>query len=334
MTRSTIGLARRHEPNEWRRARRGQPAARPYGRATCTTGPATDERQRAIARDAPGEQPVEVGVALRARRAAEDDCVDRVPGTLRRGDFAPPGGIRVPRLHADEAGKHTEQVVPRVQRNRPVLDRVGALAHDLADDRQSASPPARARRRRARSTRARPRRAHPDARSACASARASPPPSFIQSTNCGTSPREAPAASASAASFALWMSAPSSRSCTLTTCPACSGMLSSPTCAACAVTRTSSSGRRCCSATITVMSFVMLAMGSSFVRVRRREHLPVRRVHDLVRVCVDGRRRCAGRSCEAQRDREDEQPPAHAGGRLLHLEPLADAQRCGAGAAG
>ncbi|HUZ99730.1 MAG TPA: hypothetical protein VMU74_10250 [Gaiellaceae bacterium] len=46
------------------------------------------------------------------------------------------------------------------------------------------------------------------------------------------------------------------------TCPARSGMRSSPTRAAFAVTVTSSSDRRCWSATITVISFVMLAIGN------------------------------------------------------------------------
>ena len=86
---------------------------------------------------------------------------------------------------------------------------------------------------------------------------------FIQETNRSTSPPEAAAASTSAALLALWMSAPFSRSRTVTRWPATSGMRDSPTCAAEPVTVTSSSGFRCWSATITVISFVMLAIGNS-----------------------------------------------------------------------
>ncbi len=85
---------------------------------------------------------------------------------------------------------------------------------------------------------------------------------FIHETKSGTSPSAAAAASASAASFALWISAPLSRSRTVICWPARRGIRSSPTRAACAVTVTVSEGLRCFSATITVISFVMLAIGT------------------------------------------------------------------------
>ena len=80
-----------------------------------------DERERAVLRDAPREQPLQIGVPLRARRAAEDDRVDRVARCAARRRPRTSPRRRVTRLDADEPGNDAEQVVPRVhgERARP-----------------------------------------------------------------------------------------------------------------------------------------------------------------------------------------------------------------------
>ena len=71
-----------------------------------------------------------------------------------------------------------------------------------------------------------------------------------------------PTASASAALFALWMSAPASRSCTVIRSPACERDPRLADLRGVAGDRDDVVGFRCFSATSTVISFVMLAIGT------------------------------------------------------------------------
>ena len=84
---------------------------------------------------------------------------------------------------------------------------------------------------------------------------------FIIATNAFRSPWPTSSASATAASFALWISAALTRSLTRSRSPARRCTVDSPTAAASARTRTTAFQRTCSSATTTVMSLVMLAIG-------------------------------------------------------------------------
>src|SRR5579884_725213 len=92
------------------------------------------ERRHAVPIDSPREQGRERLVSNRARRAAEDDGVDRVAGAPRRRDLAPARRARVAGLHADEPGEDAEEVVPRMH-DEPRRKPVAPLADELADDR-------------------------------------------------------------------------------------------------------------------------------------------------------------------------------------------------------
>ena len=135
---------------------------------------------------------------------------------------------------------------------------------------------------------------------------------FIHPTKRLTSPCDAADASASAALFALWMSAPASRSLTVTRSPADSGMRDSPTCAASPLTVTTSVGFRCFRAMSTVMSFVMLAIGIASCALCDASTSPVGRVHDEERARVGVRHGRSRRTGEPERDDGYENQPAHA----------------------
>ena len=118
------------------------------------------------------------------------------------------------------------------------------------------------------------------------------------------SPPDAAAASASAASFALWISAPSSRSCTVIVWPACSGMRDPPT-------------SRRLRGTVTIVVRLQVLQRDDhghqlrdardrepLVRVVRREHLAVRRVDDVERARVAVRRRGRARRAGERAERD------------------------------
>ena len=84
--------------------RRGDREPRPYGSfASAYVLAGVDRVDDAVLRDAPREQRLQIGVALRARRAAEDRRVDRPHVRAHRRDLRPAGLVRVAGLHADHA---------------------------------------------------------------------------------------------------------------------------------------------------------------------------------------------------------------------------------------
>ena len=182
-------------------------ARRPNGAAAHAYGCAATSLSVRYCETPQASSALQTDVAHRAGRAAQDHGIDRVAGTPRRGDLTPARVVRVTGLDPDEARKHAEQVVPRVHDEVPVLDRVLSLSHEISHDRRvhrHLCEHGDVARTRDVTRRVQPVRPHEwVSRSPRARARA-----FIQPTNCGTSPFEAAAASASAALFALWMSAP------------------------------------------------------------------------------------------------------------------------------
>ena len=148
----------------------------------------------------------------RARRAAEQSRVDRHAAAAHRCDLAPARIAGVPGLDADRLWKRREQVVPRVQ--CPAAgDRRRLLPHGVADearvhrDARELRHVGRAR------DMARARRGRQAGRSACRAARAGAAFSFISAAK-ELKSGATESASASAASFADWISAASIRSCT------------------------------------------------------------------------------------------------------------------------
>ena len=156
---------------------------------------------------------------------------------------------------------------------RPAGDRRGRVVPTIvADHRVAASRSGRAASRRARSSSGPARRARPGWRSACRAGRAAAPSrSSSRRTRAWLPPTCS--ASATAASFALWISAASTRSRTVSRSPGRRLIDDSPTAAARPLTVTTSSRRACSSVTSTVISFVMLAIGRRSRSCPRREHL-------------------------------------------------------------
>ena len=104
-TRSTSGLSTRTAANEPLRRTSAHAAL-----AVAELGVHIDpvrlhEPHRPVARRGPSEQRREVGVALRPRRAAEDRRVERDAVPAHGRDLAPARAAGVPGLHADQAGE-------------------------------------------------------------------------------------------------------------------------------------------------------------------------------------------------------------------------------------
>ena len=136
----------------------------------------------------------------------------------------------------------------------------------------------------------------PSGRTKCVSSRPSRRARrFIMRTKRSTSPCPTCSASAHAASFALWISAASIRSRTESRSPARSGMLDSPTAAACGEIVTMSSRRACSSVTSTVIIFVRLAIGTRLAGLFARSTSPVRPSSTMyARALTSGRAARAG----------------------------------------
>ena len=177
--------ARRAAGRRGRRARSGSAATSatrlaPVRRAAPRVGARRADRvDDAVLREPAGEQRLQVGVALRARRAAEDRRVDRDARAARGRDLRPAGAARVAGLDADHAGDDAEQVVPGVQR-AAAGDRVVALGARSSRTTGICIATRREQRHvaRARDVR-RARRARRGGRSACRSGRARAAFAFI-----------------------------------------------------------------------------------------------------------------------------------------------------------
>ena len=194
--------------------------------------------------------------------AAEQRRVDRQRPASRGRDLVPAGPRRVPGLDAEDPRDSSRAGRSRCAGVRPPEIVAAALADDLPHERAVHQRSAPAASRRGRSRRARSRRARRGGRSACRVARAGAPAGSSARRSAARRPCPTWSASASAASFALWISAASSSSRTVSRSPARRLALDSPTLAAGGLTVTTSDGFVRSTVSSTVISLVMLAIGT------------------------------------------------------------------------
>ncbi len=214
-----------------------------------------------VLREPEAQQGLEVAVALLLGGRAEHGGDHADASLLRRSHLRPAGRPRVAGLAAEELGQQADQVVGRRRRRGRRRSTALALPRPLADERV-AQRGARAERRHLARWRGAPAdRGREGCGTGCGEARAHRAFAFISATNRATEPPPACTARAVAASFALGTSAPMARSRTVIRSPGRRKIVDSPTPAASGVTTTTSSSCERSSATSTVISLVMLAIG-------------------------------------------------------------------------
>ena len=234
---TTVSVSGRPEPRDGeQRPRRDE-----LERRACRTAAATvayvrvrlDRRHDAELREPPDQERLEVGVAL--ARASGCRGASRRPSRPRpraAATWHQPACVRVAGLDADRAAGRRRAGRPRCAASRPPAIVAGLLADGVADEAGPHQRRARASSRRAALEYVRPaRRARPGGRSACRAGRAPPPSRSSARANDGKS-GATESASASAASFADWISAPLIRSRTVSCSPARRSIVDSPTAAA------------------------------------------------------------------------------------------------------